>query len=204
MKKTNMTDYCLELREKIPDVALPQFFKRGIKAVRMDEIASIMSISKRTLYEVYDNKEELLIEGLSRSKSRLNEHMATHASTAGNEMEILIEYLRYQMDNLHDISPQFFIDVKKYPGIRRFLDDEREHRRAMAKEFTTRGIEHGYFIPDLNYDIFNIISDAMMEYSMQTRLYEKFSMKEIMRTIVVILLRGCCTEKGRRLLDEVL
>lgn len=204
MKKDNMTDYCLELRRKIPDVAMPLFKKRGIKAVRMDEIASRLSISKRTLYEVYDNKEEVLLEGIKRDKAQLDKRLEAYARTADNEMDVLIEFLRHQMDDLRDVSPNYFVEITKYGSVMQFLAADSEHRKAEALEFTARGVEHGFFIPNLNYDIFNIISDAMLEYTMKTQLYERFSMKEIMHTFVTILLRGCCTEKGRQLLDEVL
>lgn len=199
-----MTDYCLGLREKIPDVAMPLFRQRGVRAVRMDEIASLLSISKRTLYEVYDDKEEVLLEGIKRDRARLDEHLTAYAATGANEMEVLIEFLRYQMDGNRDVSPIYLHEVTRYKKVMRFLIDDSERKKARAREFTTRGIERGYFVASLNYDIFNVISDAVMDYVMRTQLYKKYAMKEIMHTFVTIMLRGCCTEKGCRMLDDVL
>ena len=65
MQKINVsTQYRKELRERIPDVAITFFQQKGIKAVKMDDIATILQISKRTLYEIYDNKEDLLLKHL--------------------------------------------------------------------------------------------------------------------------------------------
>ena len=56
-----ITTYRQELSENILHTALKLFWKKGIKAVKMDDIAAQMSISKRTLYELYRNKEVLLL-----------------------------------------------------------------------------------------------------------------------------------------------
>lgn len=53
-----------ENRKKIVDTALQMFNNRGCKGVTMDDIAQELHISKRTLYETFSNKEELLAECL--------------------------------------------------------------------------------------------------------------------------------------------
>lgn len=57
MYKSNpQTEYRTELRKRILKTAIQEFRSKGIKAVKMDDIASMLSVSKRTLYEIYDNK----------------------------------------------------------------------------------------------------------------------------------------------------
>ena len=63
MHKDNLqTNYRMELPAKIMHVAMREFRRCGVKAVKMDDIASRLSISKRTLYEIFSNKEELLLD----------------------------------------------------------------------------------------------------------------------------------------------
>ena len=52
-----MTTHRESLHDRILDVAMSLFLEHGIRAVRMDDIANHLSISKRTLYEVFSNKE---------------------------------------------------------------------------------------------------------------------------------------------------
>lgn len=54
-----------EARKKIVDTAIDMFNKYGCKSVTMDQIASTLHISKRTIYENFDNKETLLLECLT-------------------------------------------------------------------------------------------------------------------------------------------
>lgn len=62
----NASIYRETLKGKILTAAMAAFTKKGIKAVKMDDIAAALSISKRTLYELYENKEDLLLEGIKR------------------------------------------------------------------------------------------------------------------------------------------
>ena len=63
----HISEYRAALKGKILDKALQLFFANGIRAVKMDDIAKSLSISKRTLYELYDNKEILLFECLKKN-----------------------------------------------------------------------------------------------------------------------------------------
>ena len=61
MKEEHTRD---EVRNLILNAALEQFMSKGIKEVKMDDIASLLSVSKRTIYELFSDKEELLLEAL--------------------------------------------------------------------------------------------------------------------------------------------
>ena len=65
-----------------------------------------------------------------------------------------------------------------------------------------RGIKEGCFLPDVNVGIFNALADASGHFIMNTYLYHKYSIKEIFRTFVLQYIRGICTDKGIKLLDE--
>ena len=52
--------YRTEVKNKILKISMKQFLSKGVKAVKMDDIAMSLSISKRTLYEIFADKEDLL------------------------------------------------------------------------------------------------------------------------------------------------
>ena len=98
---SGQTPYRQELRERILKAAMSEFFEKGIKAVKMDDIARRLSISKRTVYGIYSNKEELLLEGMKAAEREFDEHMK-HFSEQDNHhvMDILIEFYNYQAHRL--------------------------------------------------------------------------------------------------------
>jgi len=61
-ENSEISQYKLGLRDKIVDVAMKLFIKKGIRLVRMDDVAHKLGISKRTIYELYEKKEDLLYE----------------------------------------------------------------------------------------------------------------------------------------------
>ena len=63
-------------------------------------------------------------------------------------------------------------------------------------EFVKKGIEHGYFRSDINYDIVTKMSDAVVQHVMMSKMYEEYPLSEIFRNHVDILFRGICTDKG--------
>lgn len=201
-KSGNMTAYRESLKQKILDTSMTLFKEKGIKAVRMDDIAMAMAISKRTLYEIYSNKEDLLFECLRNENETLTRKIAEYAMSAENEMAVVAYFIKLRLRDLGSINPLFFTEMEKYGRILAFFKRNSEKQAARSQEFMRKGIEHGFFRDDLNYDIINRMGDAAMNYVMRTRLYEKYKLNEIFHTFVIVFLRGCCTEKGLKYLDE--
>ena len=205
MRKTsNMTAYREGLRQRILDTAMALFKQRGIKAVRMDDIATEMAISKRTLYEIYSNKEDLLYECVRHENDVMSRDIAEYARNAGNEMDVIAYFIKLKLSDLGAVNPLFYSEMDKYERILRFFKKNSERQAARSREFMNKGIEHGFFRSDLNYDIVNKMGEAAMNHVMHTRLYEKYKLDEIVHSFVIVYLRGCCTEKGLAYLDKCL
>lgn len=72
MRKTgNITVYRENLKTRILETSMQLFKQKGIRAVKMDDIATEMGISKRTLYEIYSNKEDLLYECVKHDSEKM-------------------------------------------------------------------------------------------------------------------------------------
>ena len=88
----NETIYRKELKGKILKTAMEQFLLHGIKKIKMDDIAKILGISKRTLYEIYQDKEQLLYEGLLETEEHIDAYLLNYAQGGKrNAVEILME-----------------------------------------------------------------------------------------------------------------
>lgn len=199
----NITEYRQGLHEKILVTAMTEFNKHGISAVKMDEIARMLSISKRTLYEIYSNKEELLFAGVKRNEEYFHHHMMEYAGEH-DVIEIIVEFYMLQIRRLSEITLQFFIDIEKYRRIVDFLSEKREQHRKSSVLFFSQGVTDGYFRKDVDFDLVNHIGNAVMEYVMRAKLYETYSIDYIFRNIIVMFVRGICTQKGIEKIDKLL
>ncbi len=196
LKNITPTIYRQELKGKILVTAMNLFKREGIKRVKMDDIAQALSISKRTLYETYENKEQLLCEGVIYEHQLRQEQLRQFTEQAENEIEVVMEFIRQEIVLLGGVNPLFFSELAKYERVVELLNEEHEQKRLHSMEFVKRGVEKGYFRSDINYDIVTKMSDAVVQHVMMTRMYEEYPLSEIFRNHVDILFRGICTDKG--------
>ena len=93
-----LSTYRLSLKGKILEIAMSEFAQRGIKSVKMDDIAKGLNISKRTLYEIYDNKELLLFECLKHAKSQDEMRMMNMMSQQNNVIDIILNIYKIKIE----------------------------------------------------------------------------------------------------------
>lgn len=191
-----------QVKEKIRCTALRMFHERGIRLVKMDDIAAALSMSKRTLYELYANKMELLEDVLelqfNMSRERMRRELKPNAST----MDILMLALKISIEEMRQTSTAFLDDLHRYPEARRMLDVLEKRRDKETNKFFWQGVREGYFLPDVNY---RLVYDIARTFREQTMFYRKdYEVREVWITLVRMLLRSVCTLKGIRELDEFL
>ena len=204
LKNCNITTYRFELKHRILQTAMSLFKKQGIKSVKMDDISAALGISKRTLYEIYNNKEDLLLEGVKDDHERSLQELMAFAEEGGhNEIEIVMKFVQMRMKDLNGINPLFFSEMHRYRRVVDFLQEQHEHQSLKSLEFIREGVRHGYFLPELNYDIVVSMGEAVMNHVMGTKLYERYPIREIFKNYVSVLIRGYCTEKGVQELDKL-
>lgn len=203
-KNYNTTVYREELRQQTLVVAMSLFKRDGVKSVKMDDIAAELGISKRTLYEMYSNKEDLLYECVKNDKQRFHQMLVDYSQTAANEMEIITYFFRLQVDDLSTTNPAFFTDVVKYLKTVDYLKRNKARLKKNSKTFIDSGIKHGYFRSDVNYEILDKLGDLAMNNCMQNRMYRQYPLKDIFRTFMIIFTRTCCTETGQQYMHRLL
>lgn len=182
------------LRNVILPVATKAFYKEGIRAVKMDDIAAMLKMSKRTLYETYENKMELLRDVVEESMMRKHRLMEEYAKDCDNIMDLLIEFFRLQMEDYAKISPKFFSDFRRYPEL--LEEVHRVHASQDSSEFLKRGVEQGYFRTDVNYDFLSMLGTDFGEILRVSPKYQAFRFDEIFNSFICALLRGICTDEG--------
>lgn len=197
-----ITEYRASLKGKILKASMEEFISKGIRPVRMDDIANSLAISKRTLYEIYSNKEELLLESTRMSEEEYDSHISAYKEDPKhNVIDILIESYNYRIKRLSGVNPMFFSDMRKYQSVVAYFEQIRKERHARTIDFFKQGVVEGCFRPDVNFDIFCRIGNASMEYIMQNQMYKEYDLKYILDNVIMLFVRGICTEKGLEQLD---
>ena len=197
------TDYKLSLRDRILDTAMKDFARRGVKAVKMDDIAAALAISKRTLYEIYDTKEQVIFEGLKRYHRLKSEELAAYASAPHHDvLDIIIFIYRRRINDSGALNPAFYDEISKYPQIVEYIESQKQRRQQDFIRFMQRGVDEGFFRSDINYTIISHVFEAMGSYMQRTHLYNQYSFGELFFNMLFVTLRGICTAKGIAKLDQ--
>lgn len=98
-KMAEINQYRQELKDRIISYAMPEFYKRGVKAVKMDEISQGLHVSKRTVYEIFGDKEELVLAGMMRQQEENRSKLENFAKTqAKNVIDIISYVYKLQME----------------------------------------------------------------------------------------------------------
>lgn len=199
-----ITAYRRGLRTKILMTAMAGFLRCGIRALKMDDVATELGISKRTIYEIFGNKEVLLFEAIKHYYGERSQKLQTKVLYCQNVMEIILVIYRMKVEEFQQTSPNFYADLEKYPQVLEFLEGENQKNRVKYLRFIDRGIQEGFFRSDVNYELSTRFFNSLGNYIMQNKLYMQYSMEDIFKNLIFVTVRGMCTERGVKTLDTFL
>ncbi|WP_297329559.1 TetR/AcrR family transcriptional regulator [uncultured Bacteroides sp.] len=186
----------LALRERIVDVAVKSFSIHGIKSITMDDIAASLGISKRTLYEVFPDKETLLEECILKEQQEADVFIQKVLKTSSNVLEVLLKCYLRSIEKFHATNKRFFEDIKKYPRAYELMKRDNNRSSEDTIRFFKEGVTQGIFRDDVNFAIINLLVREQLDLLMNTDLCDRYSFLEVYESIMFTFLRGISTEKG--------
>ena len=199
------TAYRVSLHERIIEKAMQEFSMHGIRAVKMDDLAADLGISKRTLYEIFKDKETLLFEGIKVYSARKQEYMRSYAEDERHHViDVIMEAYRMKVEEVRAVNPAFYLDLMKYPKLAQHMKESQKESRKGFLAFVQRGVADGYFRPDVNYELVPHIFDALGQYILTNSLVQQYSVEELFSNCCLIALRGFCTDKGLHTIDALM
>ena len=198
------TSYRVSLKERILETAMQAFIERGVKAVKMDDIATKLTISKRTLYEIYTDKEQLLFEGIKKYDESKRLKLQQYAAQGHSVIDIILEAYRMKIKEIRMVNPTFYIDIMKYPRVEQFIRENNERMRHNSVEFMKRGVKEGFLRENVNYEMIPFMFDAIGQYVMNNNLLQRYSVEEMFSNYFLVSLRGLCTAEGIRVVDAAI
>lgn len=196
----------MEPQTKILHTALDLFYKYGIKRVTMDDIARELGMSKKTIYQYYKEKDDL-VNQLCEAEMQKHEHkfetVHQQANDSVHEMLLISKHMQEMMNN---INPLFFMDLQKfYPeALKRYKQFKDGCATIQIKRNIAKGIELGVYRSSIDSDFaakYRLMQiDAVMFGSYFS--FDKFSFTQTHQLILDMFLHGLCTLKGHKLINK--
>lgn len=191
-----------ELRDRIIMTATEAFTSRGIKCITMDDIAAALGISKRTLYEVFADKESLLKECILTKQAERDRYLQEVYDDSTNVLEVILAVFQKSIEVFHQTNKRFFEDIKKYPKVYALMQDRRESDSEKTMSFFMSGVDQGIFRSDINFAIVNLLVREQFDVLLNTDICSEYPFVEVYESIMFTYLRGISTEKGAKVLDD--
>lgn len=196
------------MKEKILHKAAEMFLSLGFKSVTMDDIASEMGVSKKTIYNHFSNKTQLVSEVTSSVFEIVCNGIDVICCQKKNPIEELYEIKRFTMEYLKNekTSPQHQLQ-KYYPKIYATLKKRQfDVMQESVIDNLRRGIEDGLYRETIDVGFISRIYFHGVTGIKDIDLFplKQFSLNKIMDFYLEYHLRGICTEKGIEILNTII
>ncbi len=196
----------MELKDRIILQAGELFVKHGIKRISMDEIASRLGISKRTIYQNFKDKEDLLLHYIRQMEFLKTESIKDLSKNVETVVHVFLKLIEMHKE-FDFINITFIDDVKKYyPKANRELIDQQNRGITKIKLFLKEGMRQDVIRKDLNIDIVAfLLQDSNRTLMNTVNLTDKsFSNWELFFTTMINFIRGISTKNGIEIVDKFL
>ena len=194
-------------RERIIEQAAKMFAEQGIKSIRMDDIAHTLGVSKRTLYEMFKDKEELLYLSIRFMQSRRMAKMEAKLRENSESLAFLFDSMGLMMDN-RDLHRRISHNLRKfYPAT---FERIRKESAAQSGKILYSLIEHyidcGLISPTvdirLSVTILYYTTTTIVSSADNMSLPDGVTLQDALSYTIINFFRGIATLKGVQQIDE--
>ncbi|MDD2564344.1 MAG: TetR/AcrR family transcriptional regulator [Salinivirgaceae bacterium] len=196
----------METREKILVGAGTLFIKEGFKVITMDSIAQALGISKRTIYENFRDKQDLISNFLLKNSINHKNELLEIVNKSENVIEALIQFGYHNKETFSKYNPLYFEDLKKYYAelFDSIIGGEQVGNNQITYLILKKGVNEGTFSKSIDIDVANRFIHKTMDYFFKLDQDHGIPHPVIWQTIFVPYIKGICTKKGLEILNAVI
>ena len=196
-------------QEKIVKRAAEMIAELGVKSLRVDDLAHDLGVSKRTLYEMFGDKEDLLYHSIKYLFEKEEEDVRASVMKSQSGIPMLFEMFDAMAERGATRKRIMENMAKFYPELyERIMTESRDHGLAQLRDKLNRLVEEGLISEVVNIDLsitmFYYISMGLMRNHGRLVLPNGITEQEAIRYTVVNFFRGIATLKGVEQIDEYL
>lgn len=195
----------METKDRIATKAHELFLRYGIRSISMDEIAAHLGISKKTIYQFYEDKDSL-VEAVIDIEIQMNMKDCSlcleQSDNAIHEVFLAVDMVQ---EMLKGMNPSIIFDLEKYhpKAFRKMNEHKNDFFSRITKENIERGMREGLYRSDINADIMSRFRvGTMFMILAPDMLLSKYNPAVILREMTENFLFGMATTKGTELIQQ--
>ncbi len=196
----------MEVQERILDTAFGLFRQYGTRSITMDDIATRMGISKKTLYAHFVDKDDMVVHAIRRYLEIMQEDDRLIRERAANAIEELFETMNQMDVKLRNMNPVIMLDLQKFhsKAFTVFQEYRNNSLHTAIRDNLERGIAEGLYRKDLDINILTQfrIASAMLCFQPEAFPMTGYEMSRVQRVLLEHFLYGVAAEEGFRLIEK--
>lgn len=173
----------------------------GVRSVTMDDIARMAGMSKKTIYQEFSDKNQLVFESFSSALKEDIHCLENLPKINDGIIEHLVGLTAHIRRRFADMNPLVLNEIQRYfPQCWQLFEEfKKEHVLKEIIELLEKGKEEGYFRPEINSHVMALLrmEQMMMIFDPIKFPSSKFNPVELQLEIFEHFLYGIFTEKGR-------
>jgi len=183
------------------------FMQYGIKSVSMDDLSSKLGISKKTLYQAVENKEDLVMKVIENHIEVQNQEMEEILSKDKDAIEEMLMFARYIIQLLKNLRPGVTYDLQKYyPAAWKRIEhlNQQTIDNIILKNIK-KGIKEGVYRKSVNPEIISKLYAAQALQITDENLFplKTFQMEELVREFIAYHFYGIASLEGFKKLNKI-
>jgi len=189
------------MREKILEIASQQFSQYGIRAITMEDIARLAGISKKTIYQEFKDKKDLVKETFSMALDEDQLSIKQFMEEEDGVIEHLLHTSKMVRERLATLNPMVLLEIQKYfPDVWEMFNEFKE--RIVVTDIVNvieKGKVLGYFRPEINAKLLANMRIDQITAVMNPANFsnQDFNLVTLHMELMDHFLHGIFTEKGR-------
>ncbi|MDP2807997.1 MAG: TetR/AcrR family transcriptional regulator [bacterium] len=192
-----------KLKKRIIDNASRMFFERGFSSVSMDQIASGLGVSKKTLYQHFPSKEALLYEVVSNMMRENGGIIEGIVSDRKMDFHLKLSRLMNHISGVVGrMARPFGEDLRRNaPEMWEEIDQFRKKKILLNfRKLMESGARQGVFRKDIDPQLMTLMFATLMQNMIDPKLFSQipFTAAQVFETIVEMVFRGILTEPARK------
>jgi len=196
----------MEIRERIKVKADELFMRYGIRSVSMDDIATHLGMSKKTIYQYFADKDELVdavVEDDIRNMQKDCSFCNDVSRDAVDEIFLTMEQILEQFRNM---NPMVLYDLEKfhYAAYQKFLRHKNDFLMKIISGNIERGIREEVYRPEVNVDVMSRfrLESMMIPFNISLFPPKKYNLADVTRELIEHYVYGLATMKGHKLIQK--
>ncbi len=195
-----------QLKEELLENISELFLKYGLRSTSMEDICTHLKISKKTLYQLFTNKDDVVEQVIIYRRSNHQTQQQLKKLRQLDSIQMMLSIRDHIIESFNSRLPANLFDLKKYhPEVYKKADKiDQETIQGLFNEIIEKGIKEGNFRTDINQEVQVYLFVKQMLILSEPELISeiKYPIATIISTIVENTLRSFVTPQGEKILEE--